>query len=271
VLIHSEIGVTLLRKNRLSSDAFWHLAVAERVLKMRVLSLDRAFRRDWYLAVTAEMHVAKQQLHARSILSQARRDLPNSPELLFASGAVDESIARLDAPALPAGRTPEGVIATVNRVRHEYLEGARAHFRAAARLAPEDARIQLHLGRVLVLLDDGDAAEHLRRAADAPDVETRFIASMFLGGFYQQRKRPADAVKWYEQAAALVPGRTPAAVALSQVYQQLGRSDEARRVLAEAARKQEPKPGFGPWQNYPVELEPDLRKVWLALRARVND
>jgi tetratricopeptide (TPR) repeat protein len=162
------------------------------------------------------------------------------------------------------------VISDVNQARRQFLVGARGHFRSAARLAPDDPRIQLHLGRVLALLDDDDALESLERAASAGDVETRFLASLFAGGFHQQRKRPADAVKWYEQATKLIPGTSPAAIALSQALQQLGRTQDARRVLVEATRGLAAKPGYGPWENYPVELEPDLRALWSPLVKRIN-
>ena len=267
-LIHTEIGAQLLRVNRGSPEGLWHFGVAEQALRMRSLSQDTEFRTGWYVAATAEFLRANQQAEARTMLAQARRDLPESSALFFASGVVDEAIARLDAP--PMVRRPERIISDVNQARRQFLMRARGHFRSAARLAPDDMRIQLHLGRVLALLDDNAALESLQRAAATGDVETRFLASLFAGGFHQQRKRPADAVKWYEQALALIPGTSPAAIALSHSLQQLGRSQDARRVLIEATKGVPARPGFGPWENYPVALEPDLRAVWLTLVKRIN-
>jgi tetratricopeptide (TPR) repeat protein len=131
-------------------------------------------------------------------------------------------------------------------------------------------RIQLHLGRVLALLDDDGALEPLERATSSGDVEIRFLASLFAGGFHQQRKRPAEAVAWYERATKLIPGTSPAVIALSQALQQLGRTQDARRVLIEATRGVTATPGYGPWQNYPVELEPDLKVLWSSLVKRIN-
>ena len=267
-LLHTEIGAQLLRVNRGSPEGLWHFGVAEQALRMRSLSRDTDFRTDWYVAATAELLRAYQHAEARTMLAQARRNLPESSALLFACGVVDEAIARLDAP--PMVRRPERVINDVNQARRQFLLGARGHFRSAARLAPDDMRIQLHLGRVLALLDDNAALESLERASLAGDVEIRFLASLFAGGFHQQRKRPADAVKWYEQAAALIPGTSPAAIALSQALQQLGRSHDARRVLIEATKGVSARPGLGPWENYPVALDPDLRGVWLSLVRRIN-
>jgi tetratricopeptide (TPR) repeat protein len=202
------------------------------------------------------------------MLAQARRDLPESSSLFFASGVVDETIARLDAP--PMVRRPERIISNVNQARRQFLVAARSSFRSAARLAPDDLRIQLHLGRVLALLDDDGALEPLERATSSGDVEIRFLASLFAGGFHQQRKRPAEAVAWYERATKLIPGTSPAVIALSQALQQLGRTQDARRVLIEATRGVTATPGYGPWQNYPVELEPDLKVLWSSLVKRIN-
>ena len=267
-LIHTEIGAALLRADHRSALGIWHFGVAEQAVQMRALAQDIEFRRDWYLAATVEFHRAKQQAYAREVLTRARRELPESSSLFFASGVVDEAIARLDAPAMEG--KPERAINAVHQTRRRFLEDARGHFRSAARLAATDMQIQLHLGRVLALLDDNGALEHLVRAAKAEDVETRFLAALFTGGFHQQRKRLGDAVKWYEEASRLIPGTSPASIALSQALQLTGRSQEARRVLMEATKGAPIKPGFGPWENYPVEVEPDLRKVWAPLLERID-
>jgi tetratricopeptide (TPR) repeat protein len=195
--------------------------------------------------------------------------LPESKTLLFASGVTDEMIARLDAP--PLSGQPERIISNVNQARRRYLEDARGHLRSAARLAPTDMQIRLHLGRVLALLDSDDALEPLGRAAKSDDVETRFLAALFIGGFHQQRKRPIDAIAWYEQATRLIPGASPASVALSQALQLAGRNQDARRVLIESTKGARVKPGYGPWENYPLEVEPDLRKVWAPLIERIDE
>jgi len=268
-LIHTEIGVESLRADRGSPEALWHFGVAEQALRMRTLAEDVDFRRDWYIAATAEFHRAKLQMEARSMLAQARRDLPESADLFFVSGVVDEEIARLDAPPIQR-RRPEQAVSEVNQIRRQFLIGARGHLRSAARMAPDDAKVQLHLGRVLALLDDDRALESLERAASTGDLETRFLASLFTGGFHQQRKRPADAVKWYEQATKLIPGTSPAAVALSQALQQLGRTRDARRVLVDATKGLPRKPGYGPWENYPVAIEPDVKALWSPLVKRID-
>ena len=268
-LIHTEIGADYLRADRNSAAGRWHFGVAEQALRMRALSQDADFRRDWYLAATAEFHRAKLHMEARSMLAQARRELPESSDLFFASGVVDEVIARLDAPVMSKTR-PERVISDVNQTRRRFLDDARGHFRSAARLAPNDTRIQLHLGRVLALLDDQDALQSLQRAATVGDVETRFLASLFAGGFHQQQRRSGEAIKWYEQATRLIPGTSPAAIALSQALQQIGRVQDARRILIESTKGAPPKPGYGPWENYPVEIEPDLRRAWSSLMKRID-
>jgi tetratricopeptide (TPR) repeat protein len=234
-LIHTEIGAEYLRADRSSAEGLWHFGVAEQALRMRPLWQDVEFRRDWYIAATAEFHRAKLHMEARRMLAEARRELPESSALFFASGVTDEEIARLDAPAVSQTR-PERVISDVNQARRRFLEDARGHFRSAARLAPNDTRIQLHLGRVLALLDDQDALQPLQLAATVGDVETRFMASMFAGGFHQQRRRPGEAIKWYEQATRLIPGASPADIALSQALQQIGRGQDARRILIESTK-----------------------------------
>ena len=77
-------------------------------------------------------------------------------------------------------------------------------------------------------------------------------------------------MKWYEQATKLIPGTSPAAIALSQALQQLGRTQDARRVLVEATKGLAAKPGYGPWENYPVELDPDVGAIWTPLVKRID-
>ena len=77
-------------------------------------------------------------------------------------------------------------------------------------------------------------------------------------------------MKWYEQATKLIPGTSPAAVALSQALQQLGRTRDARRVLVDATKGLPPKPGYGPWENYPVAIQPDVKALWSPLVKRID-
>ena len=92
---------------------------------------------------------------------------------------------------------------------------------------------RLHLGRVETLLGhEKDGLVQLERVLRATtDPATAYLAALFSGAAHERLRRPDAAEASYRQAIARFPAGQAAYVALSELLQRSGKTDESREVL----------------------------------------
>ncbi len=112
----------------------------------------------------------------------------------------------------------------------DYLE-ASAAAREARALAPDDAEKTLLAARVELAQGDAEAAERLLN--DDPTIDDRPQAAYLRGVIHEQRRQWPAALEQFERADLLEPEQLTYALARSNALLQLGRAEEALRVLQE--------------------------------------
>ena len=92
---------------------------------------------------------------------------------------------------------------------------------------------RLHLGRVETLRSrEKDGLVHLERVFNgATDDDTAYLAALFSGAAHERLRRPDAAAASYRQAIARFPAGQAAYLALSEILQSSGKTDESRAVL----------------------------------------
>jgi Tfp pilus assembly protein PilF len=113
------------------------------------------------------------------------------------------------------------------------VEGARSFLEAAARKAPEDARIQGQLGWLLAEEGYfGCALETLMLAAELAPQHSQTHAA--LGRLYSDMQEPGLATEAFAQAARLSPSRSDMQAEWGIACYEAGRLEEAERRLDKA-------------------------------------
>jgi len=192
--------------------------------------------RQWYVATAAYMQ-------SRSLLSdllphmvKARQLYPADADILFYSGAMNETLA---APfiqeAIPGISLPPGTKLDVTDAR-THLQEARTFFRRALERRPDHVETRVRLGRVLsVLGTHAEAADELQRArSSSASPLIQYYAALFLGGQLAQLGRSDAAREAFERAAALYPRAQSPRLGLSSLARAAGNQADAAGVLLEA-------------------------------------
>jgi len=126
-------------------------------------------------------------------------------------------------------------------LRGDY-KGAKDRLKRAAKLAPGDERIWNNLALAQARLEDfDDAFKSFSRAGG------EFKGRMNVAGLLERSGRAKEALKHYEAARRLDPGSRAVLQHLADLYQRLGRSEEAeaaRQAIA-ALRRDVVKGGSG--------------------------
>jgi predicted Zn-dependent protease len=149
-----------------------------------------------------------------------------------------------------------------------FLDNAAKWLAASIKADPSIALAPLHLGRVLMLLDQDQRALKLLQgiSASPTDTPTGYLADLFIGALHERRNRFDQAERAYRQALARVPGNQSAYLALSRVLQRSGRGDESREILNIVLL--EPKrTTLEPWWWYLSAPPAQVRARITALRA----
>lgn len=264
----------------------FHLGLARRLLQMAGKEM-RPFARTWYTAVTRVLRDRALLFVAEGLLEQGRKDFPGDAVILYESGILQEQIATFAAfigetvtemPLMRGRSSGLHSLGDTSRipVHRRVTDQRRALGKAAGWLQestnadPSSELARLHLGRVHVLRGNYDhGAKLLGQLASFADVDTSYLAAMFLGGMHQRRGRHAEAEQMYRQSIEKVPTAQSAYVALSEVLQRLGRGDESRDVLLSVLRT----PAAArtePWWWYLMEPVGEARQRLDALRASVR-
>ncbi len=183
-----------------------------------------------------------------SILSRGYERAPDNVHVLTNYGLelvereqYEQGIALL---ARAAGEVP--MVATVHvNLGYAYaktgrLAEARHEYEAALPLRPDDPKLEMELGRLLVQLDEREEAETRLKDAVAHDPSLA-QGWLFLGTLLYTEERHAEAQPALERAAALAPRDVKALTALGVNLAALGRRDEAIAVLRKATALD---PGF---------------------------
>lgn len=240
VLLHSDVALKLIALGETTSHV-WHVDVAARLLQQHARRLGepaRVFAERWYVTLAAVLrdHVAPGT--AERLLASGRQHLPDTASVLQASGALAEFVVTDYASAgfSRAPRTYEDrmdPLTHFRRWRLGRLGEAAAWLARAAALAPGDAGLLVHLGRVEALRHRDDVALRVlaEALAAAEDDVTAYLAMLFAAGIHHGQERFEAAADLYRAAAARLPAGHVAYIGLSAVLQRLGESDESRRVL----------------------------------------
>ena len=244
VMLHTDAAVRVLDDEPRSR---LHLTVAAQLLRMAGETL-HPFARTWSVTVTRVLRDRVRLFLAEGLLERARKHLPGDPVILYESGVLQEQIATFSAlitetvTEIPSSRMSGGHTAmgqtlgsSGNRNVLEWrrsLDNAAEWLREALEAHPSSELAQLHLGRVQALRGNyGEASKLLQPlAASTVDVDTAYLATMFLGALHDRRGRPSEAEQMYRRAVDKIPAAQVAYVALSEALQKLGRGDESRET-----------------------------------------
>lgn len=234
--------------------------------------------RDWFVATGRWMQFTSH--YSMSHMSQALRLFPDDAEVRFLSACQHEidggpilqnAVKSVD---LPLG-TPTDIESQKNELR-----GAESDFRRALAIRPEWPEARLRLGRVLLQLDNVNAAATELTAAlkAAPDDTQEYLATLFLGAVEERRAHLDEAASLYLKAAALFPHAQSPRLALSQLARRRGDRASALatlNVLFDRDGPPDPEQRSDPWWNYLAVQARDaearldaLRKPFLKETAR---
>jgi len=111
-------------------------------------------------------------------------------------------------------------------------ENAATQFQRAAALAPDDASVQLNLGRALLNIADGVGARRAFLAAERADPQNP-EPQYSLGALYVIAGQYRNAIERFELAAALDPAMIDARLSLADTLRQSGRPAAALPIYGE--------------------------------------
>ena len=251
-----------------------HLSVAARLLH-ESSAPDDPFVARWYFAVSRALRERTFFEVAEDLLEYGRAQVPGNPTILFESASVAETLARGYSVKMTETRAgvPRVEADSPRNVQRRagLLNDAAGWLREAL---DRDATLlgpRLHLGRVETLrANEKDALVHLERVlSDTKDPAAAYLAALFSGAAHERLRRPEAAEASYRLAIERYPAGQAAYVALSEVLQRSGKSDESRAVLQKLL---DAKPGSvgEPWWWYVVEPPGVADERLAALRREVR-
>jgi tetratricopeptide (TPR) repeat protein len=205
-----------LRRSYPGLAGAWH---AQSLLALRFGEVD--------LAESAAREALRLRPGARETLLLLTGVLVKKGDIAGADKAIDELIKDGDAPELRMGYARLLLEA-------ERQDEARHQFEVVLAEKPDSAEARYALGLLALEQNKVDAAEpHFRALLESPELKGR--AMYYLGRIEEERDRPAEALKWYEQVnegEQAVDALTRRALTLGK----LGRLDEGRALMTEMRR-----------------------------------
>ena len=178
----------------------------------------------------------REALRARPAYPEAINNLGNT---LYAQGnlkaavEVYERAVQIDPNAFRFRKNLANALASSGRLAEAIL-----HYTEALRIQPDDFDIHMNLGAAYGSRQRNDRAiAHLRRAVQirpaSPDAHFNLAAALWLSG---SRTR---AINHYREALRLNPTDSEVRRRLAEALQEVGRAEEARAILNEAAARPE--------------------------------
>jgi tetratricopeptide (TPR) repeat protein len=213
------------------------------------------FARLWYDAAAARLvgqrNLAELLLHLR----EARRMFPSDPEILFASGCLNETFAAPRTQAI-ARAERAGTIVPIIGSKERNLADAERFYRRVLALQAGFAEARLRLGRVLGLQGKHEEAvgELERAVEDAEDSTESYYALLFLGREEEMLGRLDSAQRRFERAATLFPSAQAPQISLSRLARERGDDRAAQESLIGVLTRSASDDGDDPWWTYDTSL-----------------
>lgn len=229
-MLHTDVAIHLLAAGK-SADVFPHLNAAERLLDA---ALARApahwrFAERWYLMMVGYLHVLDAPVFAAEMRARMKKrefGLPDA-KAAFERGLRAELFGALDTSTSHAGR-----IRDLDPAAARHFEGAAREYEKAVELDSSFLEASLRLGRVRVVLRQGDRAiEPLERASRSSERHVAYLALLYLGAEAERQDQFAVAEEHYRKANAVFRWGMSGPVALAQLLSRTGREAEARELL----------------------------------------
>jgi VWFA-related protein len=227
-VFHLEVALDVAPRS--DGNARYHLDLAEQLLDglppPEKDDAAREFLDRWYAAAASVFLAQTDGQQAREIARRGVSRVPGSSRAQFVVGRVEELVA-LDLDVYNARLDPA-------RKRARLAEAARV-YREVLALEPGYTKTRLHLGRVLLMLDQRDEGRRLLETIAngvAHDAGDRYLAMLFLAADYERAGEFEQARATLEGVDAVAPGRQTGWLALAQLEQRAGRIERAREVVA---------------------------------------
>lgn len=227
-LFHLEVALDVATRS--DDNARYHLGLGEQVLEaLPPPETDedvRAFVDHWYAAAASIFMPHTDGRRASEMANRGVRRVPGSSRAQFIVGQLEELDAmNLDVfnDRLDAGRR-----------RARFAEAAHVYRKVLAQ-EPAHSKAQLHLGRVLLTMDERDEGRRLLEpiaTGTAHDAGDRYLAMLFLADDYERAGEVERARAILETVDAVAPGRQTGWLALAQLEQRAGNMERAREVAA---------------------------------------
>lgn len=227
------------------------------------------FLRQWYLVWEAfrQSNIMDGWRGWPTYFNEALEAFPRDPQVLLAAGARQElewwmrTNPRRTLSAIPGARAAD---------LHDVLVASRNYFRRSLAADPDESESALRLARVLIELDELDAARQVlaARTWNGREPAFEYLARLFEGELAERHGDTAAAIAAYDRAIALVPTPQAALVAKAHALHAADRRADALQVATQALSGAD-QPA-DPWWVYSLgqawRLTPYLRaaRAWIA-------
>lgn len=227
-LFHLEVALDVAARS--DDNARYHLGLGEELLEaLSPPETDedvRAFVDHWYAAAASIFMPHTDGRLAGEMARKGVRRVPGSSRARFVVGQLEE-LEGLNLDVFNFRLDPGR--------RRARFAGAAYVYRQVLAQEPGHTKAQLHLGRVLLMLDDRDEGRRLLEPiATGPthDAGDRYLAMLFLAGDYERAGEVERARAILESVDTVAPGRQTGWLALAQLEQRAGNMERARAVVA---------------------------------------
>ncbi len=225
-LFHLEVALDVAPRS--DDNARYHLGLAEQVLEaLPSPEIDtdvREFLDHWYAAAASIFMPHTDGRLASEMANRGVRRVPGSSRVQFIVGQLEE-LEALNLDVFNDRLDP-------GRRRARFAEAAHAYRKVLAQ-EPGHTKAQLHLGRVLLTLDERDEGRRvLEPIANgvAHHGGDRYLAMLFLADDYERAGEVDRARATLEGVDVVAPGRQTGWLALAQLEQRAGNMERAREV-----------------------------------------
>ena len=225
-LFHLEVALDVA--SRSDDNARYHLGLGEEMLEaLPPPETDegvREFMDHWYAAAASIFMPHTNGRLASEMANKGVRRVPGSSRALFIVGQLEE-LEALNLDVFNDRLDP-------GRRRSRFSEAAYVYRKVLAQ-EPGHTTAQLHLGRVLLMLDERDEGRRLLEPiANGAEraIGDRYLAMLFLADDYERAGEVARARATLEAVDGVAPGRQTGWLALAQLEQRAGNMERARAV-----------------------------------------
>src|SRR5262249_49368544 len=251
-MLHSEL--ILRGRVETKQNISRHVDIAESIVETLPHTADR-FRERWYVFAASLFLARTLPDDASRIVGHGRHFFKQSASLIWLEGVTEE----LRAHFVNSNAHDPAVIRVAGPTRTRILMSIpEARYREALKLDPGLLVARLHLGRVLFIKNELNAARvELTTVADtSTDDRLSYLAQLFLVALAEMEEDRDRARSHYERAMAIAPEHQTSYVALSYLEEMTGHSQRAQELMAQRLRSAE-READDPWwayQNGGVEL-----------------